>query len=159
MYWSAVFASALCISTFLSLPAFSAGVSYRGSSVIRCTPTTAEQLDFLHEMSEDPDSDLDFWSEPRRIGGFVDVLVKNVGQKSLFEESMKKMLISCSEMIVDVQALINAQNLLHGSTSSKTNSSFYDVYHTSDEVLAYLDSLVRRNEFIIYTSKWDFLLF
>jgi carboxypeptidase A1 len=77
-------------------------------------------------------------SEPRRAGGFVDVMVSDLAQKSAFHSMMEKMLIPCREMIADVQALLNAQSLVHASSS---NNSYYDDYHPTEEVYAYLDSL------------------
>ena len=58
--WSVLFTSLFWLCALMQ-QTVAAGVSYQGSSVLRCSPTTTQQIDFLHDLSEDPNSDLDFW--------------------------------------------------------------------------------------------------
>jgi hypothetical protein len=70
----------------------SAAAVYNDHVVLRCTPATSAQSDLLHTMDEA--GSLDFWKEPTRIGGFVDVMVSS-SERDSFEQKMKAESIPC----------------------------------------------------------------
>jgi murein tripeptide amidase MpaA len=51
--------------------------------------------------------------------------------------------ILCSEMIRDVQDVIDDQKTLRSATTGHDSASFFDDYRTTEEVFSYMDSLVK----------------
>jgi hypothetical protein len=129
-------------ATALSLLTVAQGAdapSYHGHSVLRCSPTTASQMDELHEMNTNSDT-LDFWKEPTKtIGGFVDIMVRSEERAEL-EHKMKLLGIPCKEMLEDVQDVINSQKKL---TAKRSDVSYFESYHPPTEVFEYIENLVR----------------
>ena len=121
----------------LSLLTAVEGVSYEKHSVLRCNPSTTTQLDALHQMDLNDDK-VDFWREPVRKGGFVDIMVSNDNRDAL-EMEMKKLDVPCEEMIQDVQQMIDSQNK---ANSLKSDASYFESYHPPNEVFEYIDGLV-----------------
>lgn len=67
------FSTALLASS-LATTAATTRVTYNAHQVIRCHATTKDQMDQLQVMSEDTELDLDFWMEPRKSAGAVDIM-------------------------------------------------------------------------------------
>jgi hypothetical protein len=111
-----------------------AAVSYDGHQVMRCFPTTRAQLDKLHDLSEN--SDWDFWMEPKRIGGPVDIFV-TPSNKADVTSTLTGLGVDCKVMIEDVQHLMQQEKRV----SSKATGSYFDSYHTWEEVYAWTDAL------------------
>jgi hypothetical protein len=95
-------------------------------------------MDALHEMDTTSET-LDFWKEPNRKGGVVDIMVPS-GERSELEHKMKLLSIPCVEMIGDVQEIINEQKKLH--MERKGDASYFESYHPPSEVFAYIETLV-----------------
>lgn len=152
--------------TFVSL-CHGAATSYRGHAVLRCSPRTPAQLATLHALDEA--GAYDFWKEPTRRGGFVDVMLTS-SDRAAFELKMKTSGIPCRyvplprhlyaasiihncfyltyhrEMIEDVQDLIDEQTQEADKRRAGTDShAYFDSYHPPDEVFAYIDALVSRS--------------
>lgn len=123
--------------SLLSVGADAAAASYHGHSVLRCSPSTSSQMDFLHEMDVNNES-LDFWKEPSKKGGFVDIMVTS-GERSELEHKMKLLDIPCVEMISDVQNVIDSQKTL---SSLRNDASYFESYHPPNEVFEYIENLV-----------------
>jgi len=131
----------------LSLFSNALTVQYPDHQVLRCYPTNREQLDRLHDLSEDPKLNWDFWAEPRAIGGPVDILL-TPENKELVHVTMSELGVECMTMIEDVQKAIDYE----GQFKSKVglSLSYFESYHTWEEVQAYLDTLAA--EFPQYAS-------
>lgn len=82
----------MIVPLLFSVLAVGHATSYRGHSVLRCSPANATQLSLLHDMAET--GTYDFWREPTRRGGAVDVMVSPV-QAKIFEEKMETERIPC----------------------------------------------------------------
>lgn len=124
----------------LSLLAVAEGASsYHGKSVLRCSPTTTSQLDALHEMDVANES-LDFWKEPTRKGGFVDIMVGSEGRADL-QHKMDSLKIPCEVMMDDVQAVIDEQKMQLRDKKA-ADASYFESYHPPAEVFAYIETLV-----------------
>ena len=110
--------------------------TYESHQVLRCKPTTRDQLDKLHDLSEN--SDWDFWMEPKRIGGEVDILVTPENKLEV-SSTMKKLGVDCRVMIEDVSALMAKEK----KVSSKATDSYFDSYHTWEEVKEWTEDLAK----------------
>lgn len=119
------------------LVAAEGSISYRGHSVLRCSPSTTSQMDALHDIDL-ANEKLDFWKEPTRKGGFVDIMVSDQDREEL-QHKMKLLNIPCEEMIGDVQEVIDAQKRLHNE--KKGDASYFESYHPPSEVFAYIEDL------------------
>lgn len=111
-------------------------VNYSNHKVIRCYPSNRQQLDLLHKLSEDQTLNWDFWAEPRRIGGPVDILLTPQNEE-LVKLTMSEIGVECSMMIDDVQDAINYEALY----KSKSDTTYFESYHTWEEVQAYIETL------------------
>ena len=131
-----MFATIAALS-LLSVGADAAASSYRGHSVLRCSPSTSSQMDALHEMDVNNES-LDFWKEPSKKGGFVDIMVTD-GERLELEHKMHLLDIPCVEMIGDVQTVIDSQKTL---SSQRSDASYFESYHPPNEVFEYIENLV-----------------
>lgn len=111
-------------------------VQYSNHQVLRCFPTNRQQLDSLHKLSEDQTLNWDFWAEPRKIGGPVDILTTPENEQ-LVKSKMNELGVDCKVMIDDVQEAINYEALF----KSKADASYFESYHTWEEVQAYIENL------------------
>jgi hypothetical protein len=132
--------TAMIFSTLVlgSLSLFAnAVVQYPDHQVLRCFPQNRQQLDRLHDLSENDSLNWDFWAEPRIIGGPVDILL-TPENKDLVTASMTEIGVECSTMIKDVQAAIDYEALF----KSKADAPYFESYHTWEEVHTYIEGLV-----------------
>jgi len=131
---------------FGSLSLFSSALeTYPNHQVTRCYPTNREQLDRLHDLSEDPKLNWDFWAEPRAIGGPVDILV-TPNNKEMVTRMMEEIGVECMTMIEDVQKAIDYE----AQFKSTVGASYFESYHTWEEVQTYIENLAA--EFPQYAS-------
>jgi hypothetical protein len=112
-------------------------VQYPDHQVLRCFPKNRQQLDRLHDLSENDSLNWDFWAEPRIIGGPVDILL-TPENKDLVTASMTEIGVDCSTMIKDVQAAIDYEAIF----KSKADTPYFESYHTWEEVHTYIEGLV-----------------
>lgn len=105
-------------------------------------------MDQLQLMSEDESLNLDFWMEPRKSAGSVDIMVTSASHRALIEGKLKGLDIPCRVMIEDVQNLIDVERSRYEVSSKKFVSggaaSYYDDYKTWQEVHAYVDGLASK---------------
>lgn len=76
-------------------------------------------MDQLQLMSEDAALDLDFWMEPRKSAGAVDIMTTSVAHRAMIEKKLKALDIPCRTMIDDVQTLIDLEKSRYEATSAK----------------------------------------
>lgn len=114
-------------------------VKYVDHQVLRCYPTNRAQLDQLYALSENDSLGWDFWAEPRIIGGPVDIML-SPQNRDLVTSTMKEIGVDCTTMIKDVQAAIDYEALF----KSKADASYYESYHTWEEVHEYIEGLVKQ---------------
>lgn len=143
--------SSLLLGSFLSSSfaskSESVQVTYPDHQVIRCYPTNRQQLDQLHDLSENDSLGWDFWAEPRVIGGPVDILL-TPDNKDLVTSTMKEIGVGCTTMIKDVQAAIDYEALF----KSNADKSYFESYHTWEEVHTYIEGLVSHHGFLFLIS-------
>lgn len=105
-------------------------------------------MDQLQLMSEDESLNLDFWMEPRKSAGSVDIMVTSASHRALIEGKLKGLDIPCRVMIEDVQNLIDVERSRYEVSSKKFvaggAASYYDDYKTWQEVHAYVDGLASK---------------
>lgn len=130
--------------SFLSLSYASATerATFHDDLVLRCFPETTEHLDFLHDMSENDKMNLDFWLEPKRIGGPVDIMMNNK-QQELMMKMMDVIGVSCKVLIPNVQDLVDGERVRSTKNTNVTTPFFLD-YHPWQEVQEYITDLVCR---------------
>jgi hypothetical protein len=139
----------MIIPLVFSLFSFAQGAtSYRGNSVLRCSPANVRQLNLLHDMDES--GKYDFWKEPTRRGGAVDVMVSDE-QKQEFMDKVAAENIPCSVMVADVQDLLDSQKK-EIQSRSRSGASYFENYHPPEEVFAYYDSLAAEFPSLATTS-------
>lgn len=128
--------------SFLSLSYASATerATFHDDLVLRCFPETTEHLDFLHDMSENDKMNLDFWLEPKRIGGPVDIMMNNK-QQELMMKMMDVIGVSCKVLIPNVQDLVDGERVRSTKNINVTTPFFLD-YHPWQEVQEYITDLV-----------------
>lgn len=106
-------------------------VTYNAHQVIRCEANTKSQMDQLQMMSEDSALDLDFWMEPRKSAGSVDIMTTSTGHRTMIEKKLKALDIPCRVMIEDVQTLIDLERTRYDESSKKVGESdFLSLYST-----------------------------
>lgn len=127
--------SSLILSS-LSLFSSAIQVSYDNHQVIRCYPTNKKQLDSLYKLSEDSNLNWDFWAEPRQVGGPVDILTTPNNKEDILN-TMKELDLNYQIMIEDVQEAINYE----AQFKSKEDTSYFESYHTWEEVQKYIEDL------------------
>lgn len=76
---------------------------FRGYKVYRLKPTTGDQNDLLLNLVKS--RDLDFWSEPNKVGFPVDIMVKPDDQ-DIFEKVMLMNEMKPETFVEDVQEYI-----------------------------------------------------
>lgn len=123
----------------------SAVQTYHSHQVLRCHPTTAEQLDQLHDLGEK--SDWDFWQEPRRIGGPVDIFVTPLNKRDI-TSTLSGLGVECKVMIEDVQTLIDKEKKL----AARKDTNWFENYHTWEEVHAWTEDLAKEFPDLAKTS-------
>jgi murein tripeptide amidase MpaA len=102
-------------------------------------------MDQLQVMSDDPNLDLDFWMEPRKSAGNVDIMTTSTAHRLMLEEKLSGMGVSCSTMIENVQELIDQERQHYEESKKKVGeSSFFEDYHTWEEVHAYIEGLAAK---------------
>lgn len=116
--------SAALLATGLAAAEATERVTYNTHQVIRCEASTKNQMDQLQVMSEDADLDLDFWMEPRKSAGSVDIMTTSVGHRRMLEDKLKAMDIPCRVMIEDVQALIDLERSRYEESSKKVGTNW-----------------------------------
>ena len=79
--------------------------------VLRCSAKTKEQMDQLQLMSEDVNLNLDFWMEPRKSSGDVDIMTTTTSQRVMIEDKLNDIGVSCRVMINNVQELIDLERM------------------------------------------------
>lgn len=134
LLWSAAATASATATATVTPPA----VTYVDHQVLRCYPTNRQQLDQLYALSEDESLGWDFWAEPRMIGGPVDVML-SPQNRDLVTSTMKEIGVGCTTMIKDVQAAIDYEALF----KSKADVSYFESYHTWEEVHQYIEGLVQ----------------
>lgn len=126
----------LVLSSVLAA-AVASRVSYSGSTVLRCRPGDRQQLDYLHNLEEENDMNLDFWLEARNLNKPVDIMVS--GQHlSALERMLVGQGIDCTTMLKDVEGRIKGEER-HVRT---TGAAYSESYHDWQEVHAYIEDLV-----------------
>lgn len=121
-------------------------VSYASHQVLRCDASTKSQMDQLQVMSEDETLNLDFWMEPRKSAGSVDIMVTSANQRQMIESKLKDIGVPCRVMIEDVQTLIDVERERYEASSKKSvhEASYFDDYKTWQEVHAYIEGLASK---------------
>jgi murein tripeptide amidase MpaA len=102
--------------------------------VLRITPGTQEQLDFLHILRRN--TSLDFWVEPSRLGRDVDLRV-DMDQSEWICQQFKERSIIHKVFIDDVQALIDRQ-------MEPNPDDFYSQYNSYDDIITWIKALPAR---------------
>lgn len=88
---------------------------------------------------------LDFWMEPRKSAGSVDIMVSSADQRALIEGKLKALDIPCRVMIEDVQAMIDQErSRIQQSSKALGEDSYFDDYRTWTEVHAYIEGLAAK---------------
>lgn len=123
------FSSAI-LATSLAATEATQRVTYNAHQVIRCEATTKSQMDQLQLMSEDAALDLDFWMEPRKSAGAVDIMTTSVGHRTMIEDKLKALDIPCRVMIEDVQALIDLEKSRYEESSKKKVGESHSAFST-----------------------------
>jgi len=112
-------------------------VSYDGYKVLRLNPTE-EQWKLLQNFRNRPG--FDFWREPRRPGGILDVMVSPKKLPS-FLAYLHVTRVSYEVINENVQTLIDAE-IKNQETAHKTPRAIsFDQYYRYDEINAYLQEL------------------
>lgn len=116
--------------------------SYSSHSVKSCIPNNRQQLDVLHGLEDNAELHVDVWKEARRVGTSVDIMV-SADNMNKFNTLMISNEIECHTKIENVQEIIDdmknkRKNINLNSVSS---TSYFNDYHTSDEVHAYINQL------------------
>ena len=112
---------------------------YENHRVIRCQ-ISADDLTALNELSE---NNLDIWKEARYNGDFHDIMLSEED----YAELKGSLQVNCRTIIDDVQRLIddntqNHQEIVYADANSNINLTWYQSYHSDDNVHQYLDELV-----------------
>lgn len=124
----------LAVLASLTAASVVAKTSYENHSVVRCNAANREQLDKLHALEEKNDFELDFWLEARRLNSPVDIMVSSTHRPAL-NKLLTDHGIKCSVMIEDVDQMIAESN------KKVESSNYFDDYHNSEEVHAFMDGL------------------
>jgi len=133
--------------------ALAENVSYHEHSVLSCMPQDRAQLDVLHNLEVKSDLKLDFWKEARRVGSSVDVMPfpKDL---AAFRAIMDENKIKCETMIENVQIAVDSEKK-HKSTKGTLRGSatpYFEAYHDSTEVHAFMDDLATEFPSLASTS-------
>lgn len=83
--------------------------SFRGDRVIRATPKNRTQLQFLGNLEENNDLDLDFWTHPSHEGGSVDIHV-TAEQYPRLAKLLQANGIVFTILIPELQGLLDNEN-------------------------------------------------
>jgi len=111
---------------------------YAGSKVLRVEARTTEQLAILSKLQQN--SDLDFWTEPHRLG-FVDIRAEKWELDGLLS-LLKGQGMNYHVYIEDVSALIAENDRLQKIAKSSSDRSMdWKSYHTLDEITNWIDEL------------------
>lgn len=124
-------------------------VSYKDHLVLRCTPETRTQLDFLHDLeTKENDLDLDFWLETQNVKVPVDIMVSKQKLPAL-ETMLLAHGVPCKTMMSDVHAQIQREASLHMNTK---DASFFESYHDWQSVQDYVEGLATEFPSLAKTS-------
>jgi hypothetical protein len=112
-------------------------VSYDGYKVLRLNPTQ-EQWKLLQRFRNRPG--FDFWQEPRRPGGNLDIMV-SPNKLPSFLAYLHATRVSYNIINQNVQTLVDAE-IKHQETAQKTPRAIsFDQYYRYDAINAYLQEL------------------
>ncbi|XP_072021624.1 carboxypeptidase B-like [Amphiura filiformis] len=109
----------------------SAVKNYAGYQVLRVVPQDVEQLQRVHDLYNLLEDTVDFWKEPTKVNGPVDIMVgPNIVKDVKMELSRRG--LDFSIFVDDVRTNINNEKC---TDCVITKAAFdYTVYHTSDEI-------------------------
>nr|CAH0108893.1 unnamed protein product [Daphnia galeata] len=126
--------------------------NYTGYKLLRVTPETTEQLSYLVSLSLTPDTArwpievnvLDFWRDPTRLGGSVDILTNYSSflEQELFSKGMSPLVL-----MDDVQSFLDKRKI-ENADSIAAGSRFTETYHTYEEIIDYLNQLANNNSLV-----------
>ncbi|GFG39900.1 hypothetical protein Cfor_09069, partial [Coptotermes formosanus] len=108
--------------------------------VLRFNPT-GDQLKLLKHFSNSPG--FDFWNEPRRYGGNLDIMV-SPAQLPFFLTYLKQNSISFTVLNENVQTLIDAEIKHQEATPKAPRAISFDRYYRHSEINAYLEELAEK---------------
>ncbi|KAI9560754.1 hypothetical protein GHT06_011706 [Daphnia sinensis] len=137
----------LLVFALLAL-ATAAKVNYTGHKVIRVTPETKEQLEFLRDWESS--SEIDFWLLPSSAGRFADIRVSPETYAHVAAK-LADMKMSHTVHIADVGELERQEQQNMAQRIAMFNGEkAIDVenYHTYEEVMAYLADLANTNPLV-----------
>lgn len=112
-----------------------------GDKVIRVVPRNANELDFLTQLQQDEDLNLDFWKAPHKVDLAVDVHVT--------EQAYKRLAVKLKERNIQFQIVIfDVEKLMDEEQAVQTRGlafSFYSRYHPLDEIEEELNNLANQH--------------
>ncbi|XP_068714990.1 carboxypeptidase B-like [Montipora foliosa] len=116
--------------------------SFKGSRVVRTTPANQAQLQFLKDLEENVDLDLDFWTHPSHVGASVDIRVTSEEYPAL-AKLLNENGIVFTINIPDVQTLIENENPL--PVRSRRAGFVYSRYNRLGTIVQELIKLVNEH--------------
>ncbi|KAJ8019768.1 Carboxypeptidase A1 [Holothuria leucospilota] len=108
-----------------------AAKDYSGFKVLRVKPPDKRAYDFLKSL----EYGFNFWKESRGVGHEADILIPGDSHQFLASK-LEELGFDIKVMIEDVQLLIDEQ------MNTNTTSFDYNIYHTMDEITAWMDDMI-----------------
>ncbi|XP_070577619.1 carboxypeptidase B-like [Ptychodera flava] len=128
----------------LSLALVEAVTRYDGYKVLRIVPNGDAQVQYLRNLEED--LELTFWKEASFPGRPVDIMVPP-NKFGRFKAQLRSFGFDVNTMMTDVQSVIDRQMVENAEKRSINNDSFnYNMYHTYDEIDAWIDEISAANQ-------------
>ncbi|CAG9856924.1 unnamed protein product [Phyllotreta striolata] len=128
----------------LGLLAFARGdfVKYDDYTVYKAIPENENQLATLKSLQHDITFQLDFWTEPKKVGIPVDIMVPPE-RKEYVQDTFERHQIKYDVMIENVQSRIDEEKLSNEQSKLSTEDFNWSKYHTLEEINNWLMLLTK----------------
>ncbi|XP_077990836.1 carboxypeptidase B-like [Glandiceps talaboti] len=111
--------------------------------LLRVIPESASQVHYLRDLA-DNSLELNFWTEPRAVGAFVDIMVPPTMVDS-FTSTLKTVGFDVTVNMEDVQAVIDQQMALNKEKRDNADNFDYNMYHSYEEIEEWIDNIAAEN--------------
>lgn len=151
--WSSVALFVVCLTGLVVADEHELKRSFQGYTVLRVTPSTDEQVQFLRSLEANHDRDLDFWSHPRQVNHPVDIMVAPQKKES-FVQTLEEKNIPKDVMMSNVGTALKEESLMQSDIPmDRAPKSFFSAYQRLGSIYSYLDELAEKYPRLVSTRS------